>query len=336
MQNMDNKEHDFEFGLRYLPAFSRDFYKDSLLIIDAEVSANAYWLSRDESEYEMEPYRVWLRFATHKFESRLGLQKINFGPAKLLRSLMWFDRLDPRDPLKLTEGVYGLRLRYDFENLSSIWLWGLVGNDKTKGLEMVSSHKGTFEYGGRVQYPMGPGEIGLSTHHRTTNPAEHMIFETSETTVPEQRIALDGIWDVGIGVWFESALVHADYQWAPDWQSFLTVGLDYTLPIVNGIHVLGEHMLFAWGDQPFRDERLQLSGMMASYPLNWLDEVSIYSIYSWNAEMTFHYFSYQRTLDRWLINISVFGRNGQSPLLFNQIDMPLGKFGIRLMLVFNY
>jgi len=53
------------------------------------------------------------------------LQKINFGSATLFRLLMWFDRIDPRDPLKLTDGVYGLLLRYYFHNNTNIWLWGL-------------------------------------------------------------------------------------------------------------------------------------------------------------------------------------------------------------------
>jgi len=38
-------------------------------------------------------YRGWIRYSGSQFEARVGLQKINFGPAQLLRSLKWFARL---------------------------------------------------------------------------------------------------------------------------------------------------------------------------------------------------------------------------------------------------
>lgn len=49
-------------------------------------------------------------------ELRLGLQKINFGSAQLFRPLMWFDKMDPRDPLQMTDGVWGALYRYYFRN----------------------------------------------------------------------------------------------------------------------------------------------------------------------------------------------------------------------------
>ena len=52
------------------------------------------------------PTAAWLRLSTSRFEARVGLQKINFGSATLFRPLMWFDSLDPRDPLQITDGVY--------------------------------------------------------------------------------------------------------------------------------------------------------------------------------------------------------------------------------------
>jgi hypothetical protein len=52
------------------------------------------------------------------------LQKINFGSASMLRPLMWFDQMDPRDPLQLTDGVWGLLGRYYFLNNANIWLVG--------------------------------------------------------------------------------------------------------------------------------------------------------------------------------------------------------------------
>ena len=76
----------------------------------------------------------------------------------LLRPLMWFDRIDPNDPLQLTEGVYGLLLKYTFLNNANIWLWGLYGNDDPKGWEAVPTQRKSAEYGGRLQAPFLSGE----------------------------------------------------------------------------------------------------------------------------------------------------------------------------------
>lgn len=70
----------------------------------------------------VKPYRAWVRLSTNTFEARVGLRKINFGSATLFRSLMWFDRTDPRDPLRLTDGVSGLLLRDYAVNNTSLWL----------------------------------------------------------------------------------------------------------------------------------------------------------------------------------------------------------------------
>jgi hypothetical protein len=64
------------------------------------------------SNGDIKPYRLWARYSTSQLEIRAGLQKINFGSANILRPLMWFDQMDPRDPLQLTDGVWGILGRY--------------------------------------------------------------------------------------------------------------------------------------------------------------------------------------------------------------------------------
>lgn len=117
-------------------------------------------------EGEVKPYRGWIRLSTEKFELRLELQKISFGSAMLFRPLMWIDRIDPRDPLQLTDGVYAVLARYNFLSNANIWLWGLYGNNDTKGWELSPTEKKTLEYGGRAQSPLWTGEFGVTYHHR--------------------------------------------------------------------------------------------------------------------------------------------------------------------------
>ena len=193
-------------GLRYLPVLSLSKAFDKFRL-DAEASANVYGETTllpartIVADIRLKPYRVWARFSTSRFEARLGLQKINFGSAALLRPLMWFDRIDPNDPLQLTDGVTGLLLKYTFRNNANVWLWGLGGNDELKGWESVPSGRTSPEFGGRIQTPVPAGEMALTYHHRLMNSAGSLVpLHTGEgDRVPEDRLGLDGKWDLGPG-----------------------------------------------------------------------------------------------------------------------------------------
>ena len=139
------------FGIRFIPEFTLKKSFSQNLSIDFEASFNAYGTSQINapSDGEIDLYRMWGRISTSRFEFRMGLQKINFGSASLLRPLMWFESIDPRDPLQLTDGVTGLLFRYYFLNNANIWIWGLYGNDNLKGWEFFPTRSRSAEYGGR-------------------------------------------------------------------------------------------------------------------------------------------------------------------------------------------
>jgi len=127
-------------GARYLPQLDYSLALGNNSKIDFEASANlngSLALIPDDDKYtsgHIKPYRLWVRYSTEHLELRTGLQKISFGSATLLRPLMWFDQLDPRDPLQLTDGVWGMLGRYYFPNNANLWLWGLEGNKNLKAL----------------------------------------------------------------------------------------------------------------------------------------------------------------------------------------------------------
>jgi len=161
--------------VRFLPSLSIGKNLNSNLKFDSEISFDSYLnyqyagSGSDASDSKIKPYRLWIRLSSERFELRAGLQKINFGSASALRPLMWFDHLDPRDPLQLTDGVYGLLGRYYFQNNANAWLWVLWGNDKTIGWETVPAVRKIPEFGGRMQFPVPKGEVAFSYHHRTAN-----------------------------------------------------------------------------------------------------------------------------------------------------------------------
>ena len=293
-------------GLRYIPQLiiEQPLTDDSFL--DIEGSLNGFLASNsgnsgDNSDLEL--YRIKLRYATTQTETRIGLQKINFGPSLLLRPLRWFDRLDPRDPLQLTDGVYALRFRYNALNNANFWLWGLYGNDDTKGHETLPTSSGKPEFGGRFQFPVSHGELAATFHTRNVDGS--LVNGTDFT---ENRFALDGRWDMEIGFWFESVLQQQKAEFLPyEWNTMITLGMDYTLGVGHGLYVLGEHMAAISSYKPLEmDENSQISAFNMNYPMGYLDTLMAIGYYSWEQEKYYQYIGWQRTYDKLIFRFSFF------------------------------
>ncbi len=270
-------------GFRYMPDVFIQKTLGSRFIADAEISFNTYatgnfnsWKIRD-TEGKLKPYRLWVRFAGNQFEARLGLQKINFGSATLFRPLMWFDRIDPRDPLKLTDGVHGLLLRYYFQNNANMWLWGLYDNNDLKGWETAPTEDNGIEFGGRLQIPILTGEAGITYHHRKADFSQLPLLSSlsNKNLVDENRFAFDGKWNVKIGLWFEGTMIRRNTDIAlMKYQRLWTVGADYTFGIGNGLYVMTEFFNSESSDKVFRSgEGIRFSGLLADYPVGLLARV---------------------------------------------------------------
>jgi hypothetical protein len=327
-------------GLRYIPdvalqrplgggdSLALDLSLDALLAGSFGRGAQPAW------DASLKPYRAWLRFATHTFEARVGLQKINFGSATLFRPLMWFDRVDPRDPLQITNGVTGALARYYFPNNTNVWAWALVGNTATKGWETFPTGHGTFEAGGRFQTPVPAGEVGLTYDHRDAN----LAALPGGGSVPEDRFGLDGKWNLGFGLWGEGALVHERTTLVPGYQRFWTLGADYTIGVGNGLYVLAEHSRFDAAATAFGSGRgASLSGLMMNYPLGILDRVSAIVYANWTQSQWYRILTWQRTYDVWTFYLLLFW-NPRQPLALGvqQQTTAFAGRGLQIMATFNH
>lgn len=336
-----------QFGLYYIPEFLINTSLSQNYALDFDLSLNANGTARLQSQEgiqtrgELKLYRMWGRFSSSRFEARLGLQKMNFGSASLLRPLMWFDRIDPRDPLQLTDGVYGLLMRYYFLNNANIWIWGLYGNTDTKGWEFLSTKPRSVEFGGRFQHPVGNGEIALTYHHRQIDPEQSLpgLDLADVSSIPENRLALDGKWDIGIGIWFEGAFTHQDNnQLTFPWQRAVTVGFDYTFGLGHGLNLIGEYFVYTSSQEVLGSgDCLKFSALSLNYPLSMLDNLSCIFYYDWENENLYSFLNWRRTYDQWIINVIGFW----NPELFQvyqnltENTMFAGK-GIQIMVIFNH
>ena len=297
---------EWRAGMRYIPELGISHRLAEGKNIDAEISLKA---TCSEDDTNMKLYRSWLRYATEQFEIRLGLQKINFGPARILRTLMWFDQVDARDPLELTDGVYALLGRYYFLNNANIWVWGLYGNDDLKGLEVYETDRDKVESGGRFEFPVTKGEMALTFNQRYVDPAdweEKMLSPLSDGL--ENRYAVDGSWDLGVGLWFEASAGEIKINGEESfWQELLTVGADYTLDLGPGIHLLGEHSVKSTGPKiDDQDNVSRISALSLDLSISMLDSLNAIGYYDWRENKTYTYLGWKRTYDNWLVNLSVF------------------------------
>jgi hypothetical protein len=335
--------------VRYIPEFTLQEDLSSSVFFDAEFSLNAFgtalFVSGEETftDGNLDPYRMWLRFSTAKFEARVGLQKINFGSASMLRPLMWFDSLDPRDPLQLTDGVYGILLRYFFVNNANIWVWGLYGNDQTKGWEVFPTAQNTAEYGGRIQLPLFTGEVALTYHHRRADLSEYPVpvplQQGFDLEAPEDRLGLDGKWDVGIGLWIEAALVRQDNDILPQrWQRAMNIGADYTFGLGNGLNIMAEHFRLERSEEAFgAGDKVDFTALFLRYPLGFLDDITAILYYDWDTKDFYRFLNWQRTTDRWRFNVIAFWNPDEFLIYPSQPgNNPFAGKGFQLMVAFNY
>ena len=336
-----------QFGIRYIPDLLVDRSIDSGWSVSAEFALNAWGSSPyregESAAYDgtVKLYRGWARIASENFEVRIGLQKITFGSALLFRPLMWFDQIDPRDPLQLTNGVYGVLARYYLLDNINVWLWGLYGNNETKGWETFATEQRTVEYGGRVQTPLWTGEIGVTYHHRRADLSaltlQRMI--RGPGSVPENRLAFDGKWDIGIGAWFEAALIHDETEIPGlNYQRQGTIGADYTFAVGNGLYVATEYFRNDNPPEPFASASgLEFSGLSMSYPLGILDQLSAIVYRDWSNHEWYRIVTWQRKYDNW--SIYLLGYWNPSSLQVFRTAGGTNAFagtGLQLTAVFNH
>jgi hypothetical protein len=333
-----------QVGLRYIPELSFSFPAGKYSF-DGELSANiwgsAMWQGDSTTlDEDLSLYRMWLRFSGNQFELRAGLQKINFGSAQMFRPLMWFDYMDPRDPLQLTDGVYGLLARYYFLNNANIWLWGLYGDDITKGWELIPSLKNSIEFGGRVQLPLYTGEVAATYHHRTADPT--VVLPDSITLgeqAAENRFGLDAKIDLVLGLWAEATLIHQDLNYTDQkYKSMLNVGMDYTFGLGNGLGIMAEGFGYLQGEKPFENEEGLAFGLLsASYPINIIHNVSAMMFYDFTNNNLYRFINWGMTYDKWSFYLMGFW-NPDTYTLYN-VDPRTslyGGWGFQLMAVFNH
>ncbi|WP_261395238.1 hypothetical protein [Membranihabitans marinus] len=339
-----DNELDVFTGIRYIPELRYTIPVDSTKLIDFEAAANISGSSfirpfdSATTDGTLRPYRLWARYSGRQFEIRAGLQKIDFGSATLLRPLQWFNEIDPRDPLQLTNGVYGLLGRYYFLNNANIWLWGLWRNEKRRGFDVVNTYQIQPEFGGRIQHPTPRGEIALSYHHRTAD-SRDLTSVPSIEQIPENRIGLDGKWDIKIGLWFEASYIHKSKDVGDlTNQALLNVGTDYTFGVGNGLNVVLEHLFTSFDRQAFEFKNTaHITALSLSYPFGLWDNLNAFTYFNWPTKEFTYFLNFQHQFKKITGYIMAsYNPKNQQGIQQNELVNQFAGPGIRIMAVYNY
>ncbi|HET9571231.1 MAG TPA: hypothetical protein VFP20_07495 [Bacteroidales bacterium] len=343
MYGLLNPENTITFsaGARVLPQvdYLRDFSRDRR--VSAEVSGN-FSLNADllpravandhDPVFFARLYRAWVRFSSQRNEIRAGLQQLNFGSASLLRPLQWFDGINPTDPLRLTNGVWGILDRIYFENNATLWLWGLYGNGDKRIWDFNKPQKDLPDFGFRFEHPVAQGEVAVSVNHR---PVEVNVGTDLESRFQETKIGLDGKWDLGPGIWFEDSytVTSKESPFQGGW-NLLTVGADLTPEGLDGVSFTAEHLL-STNFSSVNNVQLttNLSALSVTWPINMINRLSGIALYSWENDFWFRFLTFSADYDRSSFYLISFW-NSSAP----GVQLPMGSvsfsgYGLQLMYV---
>jgi hypothetical protein len=341
----DNNKLPIYMGARYIPQlnYSLPIKNDKQLDFEASFNINGSIgfnpFDTLKAYSQLKSYRLWARYSSRQFELRVGLQKINFGSASIIRPLMWFDHVDPRDPLKFTDGVWGALGRYYFLNNANIWMWVLYGNTDPKGWEIAGTNSHFPEAGGRIQLPVPFGEAAITYHFRVADASNIVEQIPYYNEVPENRVGFDIKLDLVVGLWFEGSWIkkNEDLGMFTN-QEILNAGTDYTFNLGNGLYVIYEQLLASNDEKPFNFQNTtSLSLVSLSYPIGPFDNISGITYYDWKNRNIYTFINWQKQFNK--ITFYLMGywnpQNYIIPGQGNDQNLYAGK-GIQIMFVLNH
>ena len=286
--------------LNWTPEFSLQVPLSDVYRLQAEYSmqarANSIWQdSQQEGNISLKSYRYWVRVSTAQSELRVGLQRLSFGTAQVLRPLMWFDQINPTDESEETRGVTAILARHYLSNNGSLWAWGILSDGRIKGNELIGSEDNSIEFGGRISYPIGNQDIGVVFHQRK------LRAELAGQKATEQRLGMDFRADWAFGLWLESSVSHFSKAAMLPYENSVTtsLGIDYTISAGNGLYLLWENLISHAGGEQVSSLRNRdaLAAIMMDYPLGLLDKVTLLNIYDYKAQKSLHTVIFRRAYD---------------------------------------
>jgi hypothetical protein len=158
-------------------------------------------------------------------------------------------------------------------------------------------------------------------------------------SAPEDRLGLDGKWDIGIGLWFEAMIIHQKIDLsAMRYQRLMNLGMDYTFSLGSGLHAMLENFIYETSDKAFgAGKNIKFSALSLGYPISLFDQITGMIYYDWKNENWYRFINWQRTYNQCQIFLIGFWNPDQFQIYQNQGNNNLfaGK-GLQVMVVLNH
>jgi hypothetical protein len=179
---------------------------------------------------------------------------------------------------------------------------------------------------------------------RRTVTADYSLFykylsHTGPSHYPENKLGLDGKWDLGPGLWYEYVIKHNDPENGVlgDWETYLNLGMDYTFGLGNGLVVMAEY--FRYGNRESLNGTINndFSALTLNYPFGLMNRVTGIVYYNWTSGDWYRFINLERNYDLWSFYLMLFWNPERFYLYSNVSDRNLlsGK-GIQVMAVVNF
>lgn len=337
----DQSQNRLALGIVAIPQLEVEKQISPKLKLDAEASvklSGLQFLNEDQLSYSgnLLPYRAWLRLSSDQFEFRIGLQKISFGSARTFRPLMWFETMDPRDPLQLSQGSWAALFRYYFPKNANLWLWAIYSSKTPTGWERAPGMPEYPELGGRFQIPIRKSEAAISLHHRKA------FWENQE--IYQNRIGFDVRFDALLSFWFESYYQNESpvtpgfYPLTLPNRIVANVGMDYTFPVLDGLLLTYEFFSINQAGKGFLNHQAaNFSILNASLKIGNFDRISIISMFNHENFRAFPFFSYQHTFKSFDLSVLAYNLPPELNLVNPQDinNLLIGKV-LQVMLIYDF
>ncbi|MCP4666623.1 MAG: hypothetical protein GY849_09665, partial [Deltaproteobacteria bacterium] len=191
--------------------------------------------------------------------------------------------------------------------------------------------------------PILGGELAGTCHFRRVDGDALFIRDYWE-----ERLALDGQWDIGIGLWFEAVFQHSEFEplfpmlmpegLPYEWTKMMALGADYTFDWGNGLYTRVEHMATVMSEDPFGwNEDAHVSAFSLSYPMGAIDSLLAIGYYAWEQKAYAQYIRWQRTYDNLDLSLGLFYYPDTivTGAMLGQNNASQG-YGAQLMVIFNH
>ena len=304
-QSWLNESPQQDYRLLWRPEINLDIFSVDTGSIKASLSSQSQYIPANLSPgISTKLYRAWISADYHANSVRIGLQRLNFGTASLIRPMQWFDRLNPLDKSEETEGVKAIVTNFNLGAVSRLQIWTVLGEDRPKGNESFASKEDAIEPGARLELPLGRIQTGLAYHTRKLE--QTALVPDSR----EHRLGLDLRWDGLFGLWLESSASlfdHAVFSPIPELNLSYGMGADYTFGVGNGLYLRQETALFhsSPADLSALKNQKVITAVMGTYPLGLLDQAQVLCSADWKAQDFSAGMLFSRYYDYWGLSLGL-------------------------------